>query len=100
MSLSDLGDLGGFVSAVAVVISLLYLAVQIRQNTRSPRAGAHQSITSHIAELNRTIVKNAEVARLLAPFVRPYGRAQLFEDLAGFRDDNGFDVELRNRWTP
>jgi hypothetical protein len=67
VSLSDLGSLGEFVSAVAVVmvISLLYLAVQIRQNTRSLRAGAHQSITSHIAELNRTIVENAEVARLL-----------------------------------
>ncbi len=65
MSLSDLGNLGEFVSGLAVVISLLYLAVQIRQNTRSLRAGAHQSITSHIAELNRTIVENAEVARLM-----------------------------------
>jgi hypothetical protein len=37
---------------------------------------------------------------MLAPFVRPYGKARLFEELAGFLADNGFDVELRNRWTP
>ena len=33
MSLEDLGNIGEFVAAVAVVISLVYLAVQIRQNT-------------------------------------------------------------------
>jgi hypothetical protein len=34
MSLEDLGNIGEFVAAVAVVLSLIYLAVQIRQNTR------------------------------------------------------------------
>ena len=34
MSLEDLGNIGEFVAAVAVVVSLIYLAVQIRQNTR------------------------------------------------------------------
>ncbi len=65
MSLNDLGNIGEFVGAVAVVVSLLYLAIQIRQNTRSLRAQAHQSITSHIAELNRTIVESAEVASIM-----------------------------------
>ena len=65
MSLDDLGNLGEFVSAVAVVVSVLYLAIQIRQNTRSLRAQAHQSITTHIAELNRTIVEYDEVAEIL-----------------------------------
>jgi len=35
LTLSELGSLGEFVGAVAVVLSLVYLAVQIRQNTRS-----------------------------------------------------------------
>jgi hypothetical protein len=65
VSLEDLGNIGEFVGAVAVVVSLLYLAIQIRQNTRSLRAQAHQSITSHIAELNRTIVESAEVAAIM-----------------------------------
>ena len=34
MTLQDLGNLGEFISAVAVVVSLVYVAYQIRQNTR------------------------------------------------------------------
>ncbi len=33
MSIQDLGAIGEFIAAIAVVISLVYLAVQIRQNT-------------------------------------------------------------------
>jgi len=42
MTLSDLASLGSFVSGIAVVASLIYLAVQIRQNTRHTRALIHQ----------------------------------------------------------
>ena len=34
MTLEDLGNLGEFVGAIGVVVSLVYLALQIRQNTR------------------------------------------------------------------
>ena len=51
MSLEDLGNIGEFVAAVAVVVSLVYLAIQIRQNThqitenvRSLQVAAFQSI--------------------------------------------------------
>ncbi len=33
MTLQDLGGLGDFIGAVAIVISLIYLAVPVRQNT-------------------------------------------------------------------
>ena len=45
MTLSDLGNLGEFISAFAVVLSLLYLAIQIRHNTRQVRASAFQEVT-------------------------------------------------------
>ncbi len=35
MSIMELGALGEFVGAIAVVVTLAYLAVQIRQNTRA-----------------------------------------------------------------
>ncbi len=35
MTLLELGALGEFVGAIAVVVTLVYLAIQIRQNTRS-----------------------------------------------------------------
>jgi hypothetical protein len=37
MDLETLGNLGEFISGIVVIISLVYLAMQVRQNTRSLR---------------------------------------------------------------
>lgn len=42
MTLSDLGNLGEFVSSIAVVVSLIYVAIQIRQNSRETRLASQQ----------------------------------------------------------
>jgi hypothetical protein len=42
MSLSDLASIGSLISGLAVLASLIYLAVQIRQNSRHTRALIHQ----------------------------------------------------------
>jgi hypothetical protein len=57
MSLEDLGNIGEFVAAVGVIVSLIYLAVQIRQNTRSLRAGAFQQYRQQSAELSRLLAE-------------------------------------------
>lgn len=44
MTLQDLGGIGEFIGGIAVVISLVYLAVQIRQNTKSVRTSTYQAI--------------------------------------------------------
>jgi len=64
MSLEDLGNIGEFVAAVAVVISLIYLAVQIRQNTKSIRSASNQQILQGIAELNEFLGSTPEVTEL------------------------------------
>jgi hypothetical protein len=43
LTLEDLGNLGDFVGGLAVIATLLYLAVQIRQNTRILRTSAEQT---------------------------------------------------------
>ena len=43
MSLNDLANLGQIIGAIAVVISLIYVALQIRQNTNAVRAATAQS---------------------------------------------------------
>ena len=35
MNLRDLGNIGEFVGAIAVVVSMVYLAIQVRRNTQS-----------------------------------------------------------------
>ncbi len=51
MSLTDLASIGSFVSGVAVVISLIYLSIQIRQNTRHERAAMQQGRAARTVDL-------------------------------------------------
>jgi len=46
MTLSDLGDLGDFIGGLAVIVTLIYLASQIRQNTAALRTASRQEIVS------------------------------------------------------
>ena len=48
MSITELGALGEFIGSIAVLITLIYLSVQVRQNTRHVRAqmGSDQVIAS------------------------------------------------------
>jgi len=50
MSLSDLASIGSFVSGLAVLISLLYLSLQVRQNTHVHHANAHQARLNFVKE--------------------------------------------------
>jgi hypothetical protein len=52
MSLSDLASLGSFVSGVAVLISLVYLALQVRQAEKNQRALVQQARASRIADIH------------------------------------------------
>ena len=52
MSLEDLGNIGEFVAAVAVVVSLIYLAVQIRGDANPSgwlRAGDLQTVSRSLS---------------------------------------------------
>ena len=64
MSLEDLGNIGEFVGAFAVVLSLIYLAVQIRQNTEMLRASTHHGMTAAGTELNKLLAGNDAVAHI------------------------------------
>jgi hypothetical protein len=51
MSLSDLASLGSFVSGFAVLTSLVYLALQVRQTERNQQISIRHSRVSRIVEL-------------------------------------------------
>ena len=46
MTLEDLGNVGEFIGGLAVIATLVYLAVQIRQNTKLLRRSAEQTSRS------------------------------------------------------
>lgn len=64
MSLEDLGNIGEFVAAVVVVVTLGYLAIQIRQNTHAVRVAAEASQQELGSDFRGRIIDNAEVASI------------------------------------
>ena len=53
MTLEDLGNLGEFIASVGVLITLVYLAIQIRQNTAAIRVQTRQALSeTQFANIN------------------------------------------------
>jgi len=53
MSLSDLAAIGSFVSASAVLVSLIYLAIQVRQAEKNQRAVLNQGYITRVTDYLR-----------------------------------------------
>jgi hypothetical protein len=64
VTLQDLGNLGEFISAIAVVVSLAYLAVQIRQNTKTVRTSTYQAVLDSNMRSADPIFFNPEAERV------------------------------------
>ena len=67
MTIQDLGSVGELVAAIATIVTLAYLAIQIRQSTTSTRTATYQAIVSTSIELGNTFSRDGEFAEL---FVR------------------------------
>ena len=62
MNLDDLGNIADFLGAIAVLVTLVYLAIQVRHSTATTRAQTRQSLAdSQINYLN---------SRVTDPFLR------------------------------
>lgn len=78
MTLEQYAYLGEAVAAVAVVISLVYLALQIRQNTRAVRTSNFHGITDSFNQINNTIANDESLARIFRFGMTSFG--ELSED--------------------
>lgn len=63
--IENLGNVGDFVGGIGVFVTLMYLAVQIRQNTRSLRLTSVQQIMGTSVSVNQT-ASNGPVPSILA----------------------------------
>jgi hypothetical protein len=64
VTIEDLGSLGELIAAIATVITLGYLALQIRANTRSLRLAAQESTTAGSSRFRDALIRDPEVAAL------------------------------------
>ncbi len=62
MSFQELGGLGELVGGLAVIVSLLYVAFQIRQNTQTVRASNYESVLNGLRGWHALIASDGELA--------------------------------------
>jgi len=64
MNWEAIGAVGEIVGALAVLVTLVYLAMQIRQNTKSVQAAAVDSANSQVSRIREVIFADADVANM------------------------------------
>ena len=64
MNWEAIGATGEIIGALVVFLTLVYLALQIRQNTHATRAASHHAVTDALNQLNLALAENEEVASI------------------------------------
>jgi hypothetical protein len=73
VTLNELGSLGEFMSGLAVVVTLVYLALQIRYNTRAVRSSMHQDMVESTLRIAESLSDNENIARIVLKADEDYG---------------------------
>src|SRR6476660_6748923 len=73
MNLNDLANIGQVIGAVAVVVSLFYVAHQIRQNTNAVRSATAQAVHEHCAKWYHLVAADDTFFQIVAKGLRDYG---------------------------
>jgi len=63
LSIQDLGSIGEFIASIGVVISLVYLAIQTRANTKAIKAQTRSSITDQVLSIQSNMFNNNHYQR-------------------------------------
>jgi hypothetical protein len=89
MTIAELGALGELIGAIAVVVTLVYLAVQIRQNTRSMeesrRLALAQTYQMRADALQAMLVRAAD-SEHIGPLITRLTQRGYPEDVAALED--------------
>jgi hypothetical protein len=64
MMLEEISSIGQMVAAVATVASLVFVGLQIRQNTRATRAASHNAVSDSLNEINRMFAENEDLTKI------------------------------------
>lgn len=65
MNWDAIGSLGDAIGGVGVILTLLYLAHQTRQNTRAVRAASFQQVADSLSDVSITIFKDPSLVSLI-----------------------------------
>ena len=65
MTIQDLGSIGELVAAIATIATLIYLATQVRQNTRALKSATFQNISGEMSRNVEPIMNSADLATIM-----------------------------------
>ena len=64
MNWDAINAISQFVSSVAVVLSVLYLAKEVHRNTRVAKVAAQDAAASAVRKVTNTFMENADMSRI------------------------------------
>lgn len=64
MTLEDFYFISQIIAVFAIIGSLIFVGIQIRQNTRATRATSHHAVSNSLNDMNRMFAENGEVTRI------------------------------------
>lgn len=70
--LDILGNVGDFVGGIGVVVTLIYLAVQIRQNSKVVKSSAAEAVMQSTSEFFRSSAESRDLAQVVSKAMRNY----------------------------
>ncbi len=70
MTIMEFGAIGEFIGAIAVVVTLIYLAIQMRQNTNALKLNTAGSVTEELQESFSLLASNQELAEIFVTAAR------------------------------
>lgn len=64
MTLEEIYYVSQIVAVVGIFASLVFVGLQIRQNTRATRAASHNAVSDSLNEINRMFAENADLTKI------------------------------------
>lgn len=64
MTLEDIYYISQIVAVAGIFASLVFVGLQIRQNTLATRAASHNAVSAALNEVNRMFAENADLTRI------------------------------------
>lgn len=81
MNIGELANYAEVIGGVAVLISLIYVAIQIRQNTAVVRTSNYADLSFKVSEFNQMIAENDELADIYTRGTESYQNLSEIEQI-------------------
>jgi hypothetical protein len=101
MTILELGALGEFVGAIAVVVTLIYLAVQIRQNTQAMEGNERLALAQTYqmrADALQNMMVHAADSKHIGPIIAKLIAAGYPEDIASLAELSKTELARFRQW--